>query len=91
MPRAEVSAALGHPVQTYQKDGKDVEVYQVDPEGRNPGTKVAVNTFNGAADVLTLGMWEVVATPAELLSQHKLTNYVVTYSRDQKVESIEAQ
>lgn len=91
MARADVSAAMGKPVQTYQKDGKDVEVFQVDPDGRLAGTKVAVNTFNAAADIFTLGMWEVVATPAELLSQHKLTNYVVTYSTDQKVMSIETQ
>jgi hypothetical protein len=87
-PRYQVAAALGKPVESYVKEGKEVDVFQADPNGRNKGTKAAVDAFNGAADVLTIGMWEVVATPAELLTKHKLTTYVVTYAPDQTVESI---
>jgi hypothetical protein len=89
-PRYDVTAALGKPTQSYQKDGHDVDVFQVDPKGRYTGTKVAVNTFNTAADIFSLGLWEVVATPAEMLTKHKLTTYVVTYTSDQTVASIEA-
>jgi hypothetical protein len=89
-PRYDVTAALGKPVESYVKDGKQIDVFQVDPNGRYKGTKAAVDAFNGVADVLTIGMWEVVATPAELLTKHKLTTYVVTYSSDETVESITA-
>jgi hypothetical protein len=84
------AAALGKPVQSYKKDGKDVDVFQADPNGRYGGTKAAVTSFNAVADVLSIGMWEAVATPAELLTKHKLTTYVVTYTADQTVESIDA-
>jgi|GEM_PF-2721212 hypothetical protein len=88
-PRYQVTAVFGKPLESYQKDGQDVDVFQADPDGRLVGTKIVVNTFNTAADVLTLGLWEVVATPAEMLTKHKLTTYVVTYSSQQAVASIE--
>ncbi len=89
-PRYQVTAVFGKPLQSYQVGGKDIDIFQADPNGRHVGTKIAVNTFNTAADVLTIGLWEVVATPAEMLTKHKLTTYVVTYDANQKVESIEA-
>jgi len=79
---------MGRPLVSYQQDGKDVDVFQADPDGRYKGTKAAVTTFNAVADVFTICMWEAVATPAEMLTQHKLTTYVVTYGPDEKVESI---
>jgi hypothetical protein len=85
-PRYQVTAVFGKPLETYKKDGKDVDIFQADPNGRNVATKIVVNTFNTAADVLTIGLWEVVATPAEMLTKHKLTTYLVTYTPDQKVE-----
>ena len=89
-PRYIAAAVLGKPIQTYTKDGKDVDVFQADPKGRYTGTKVGVSIFNSVADIFSLGMWEAVATPAELLTKHKLTTYVVTYAADQTVDSIEA-
>jgi outer membrane protein assembly factor BamE (lipoprotein component of BamABCDE complex) len=88
-PRYDVTAALGKPIESYKHDGKDIDVFQADPNGRYAGTKTAVTAFNTVADVFTIGMWEVVATPAEMLTKHKLTTYVVTYAPDQTVESIE--
>jgi len=90
IPRCDVTAALGKPIESYKHDGKDIDVFQADPNGRYAGTKTAVTTFNTVADICTIGMWEVVATPAEMLTKHKLTTYVVTYASDQTVESIEA-
>lgn len=87
-PRYDVTAVFGQPIESYHLNGKDVDVFQADPNGRNAGTKVAVNSFNVVADVLTIGMWEAVATPAELLTRHKLTTYVVTYTAQETVESI---
>ncbi|MGD0289526.1 MAG: hypothetical protein ABSC63_07735 [Candidatus Binataceae bacterium] len=89
-PRYDVMAAFGKPIESYKQDGKDVDVFQADPNGRYAGTKTAVTTFNTVADIFTIGMWEAVATPAEMLTKHKLTTYVVTYAPDQTVESIEA-
>ena len=88
-PRQIAAAVFGRPLQTYQKDGKDVDVFQADPNGRYGGTKAAITSFNAVADVLSIGMWEAVASPAEFFTRHKLTTYVVTYGKDQSVESIE--
>lgn len=88
--RSDIVAALGAPVQTYKNGAKDVDVFALDPEGRAPGTKVAVGSFNLVADVLTIGLWEIVATPAELASQHNLTHYIVTYGNDDAVESVQS-
>jgi hypothetical protein len=70
-PRYIAAAVLGKPIQTYTKGGKDVDVFQADPKGRYTGTKVGVSIFNSVADIFSLGMWEAVATPGELLTKHK--------------------
>jgi len=88
-PRYQVTAVFGKPVESYTKDGKDVDIFQADPNGRYAGTKTAVTTFNTVADIFSIGMWEAVATPAELLTKHKLTTYMVAYAPDQTVASIE--
>jgi len=88
--RYDVTAALGKPIESYKNEGKDIDVFQADPDGRYPVTKTAVTTFNTVADIFTIGMWEAVAIPAEMLTKHKLTTYVVTYAPDQTVQSIEA-
>jgi hypothetical protein len=88
-PRYQVTAAFGKPIESYKKDGNDVDVFQADPKGRYAGTKTAVTTFNTVADIFSIGMWKAVATPAEMLTKHKLTTYVVTYAPDQTVASIE--
>ncbi len=87
-PRYDVAGIMGRPLVSYKQDGKDVDVFQADPNGRYQGTKAAVTTFNAVADAFTICMWEAVATPAEMLTQHKLTTYVVTYGPDERVESI---
>jgi len=89
MERYEVTALLGKPADSYKKDGMEVDVFLIDPNGRYLMTKVAVNTFDVAADVFTLGMWEAVATPAEMLTTHKNTTYMITYNASEKVASID--
>ncbi len=83
-------ADLGRPIESYKDDGKDVDVFQADPNGRYAGTKTAIITFDTVADIFTIGMWEAVATPAEMLTKHKLKTYVVTYEPDQTVDSVKA-
>ena len=58
--RADLVAALGTPVQSYKTGDKDVDVFKLDPNGRAPGTKVAIGAFNVAADAVTLRRWVAV-------------------------------
>jgi len=39
--------------------------------------------------VLTLGLWEAVGTPLELASQDKFTTYIIVYSAQNKVATVE--
>lgn len=86
--RTMVVSELGLPEQSVEKEGKRIDTYRVDPNAETQGTKVAVTSFHFMADALTLGAWEVVGTPFELASKHKLTTYEITYSADDKIESV---
>jgi hypothetical protein len=86
--RTMVVSELGLPEQSIQKDGKRVDTYRLDPNAETQGTKVAVTSFHFVADTLTLGMWEAIGTPFELASEHKPLTYEITYSADDKVETV---
>jgi len=42
----------------------------------------------GVADVFTLGLWEVVGTPAEAIFSAKDMAIKVTYDKDEKVKDV---
>jgi hypothetical protein len=44
--------------------------------------------FHAGADVVTLGLWEVVGTPSEMLLKKKKTTFVTTYDESERVTSI---
>lgn len=84
--RSDVEAALGSPVgvQTLP-DGDTTCRYQYEVgNDPSPGRALA----HGAMDVLTLGLWEVVGTPVELV-QGKTYELAVTYGPDGKAKAIE--
>ena len=89
--RATIDSTCGQPdVVTNLDSGKTKAIYKIDPNAVRAGTKAAEVGGNVVADVLTLGLWEIVSTPIEVASQDKITNYIVTYGSDQKVETVEA-
>lgn len=87
--RPEVIDTLGDPLYSQTNAGSTVDVYVLDANGRRLITKVGLTTFNLAADVFTFGLWEAVGTPAEAYTEHRLTPYVITYSSNLEVESVE--
>ncbi len=88
--RAKIEATLGAPnVQMGLPDGRTRVVYKIDPNAADATLKGAATGFNFAADVLTIGLWEIVATPVELASADKITNYLITYGTDNRVETLE--
>ncbi len=44
--------------------------------------------FHGAADVLTLGLWEVVGTPTEATFDGNKMAFEVTYDESDKAEKV---
>ena len=66
IPRDVVIAKLGVPISsTKNEDGTRTDIYEF-YAGSAKGWKVGRATFNAVADVFTVGLWEVVATPTEM-------------------------
>ena len=83
--RSDVIAELGAPVLTEEEDGKKKDIF-VFTQGYSTGNKTARALFHGAADVFSLGLWEVVGTPAEAVANGREMKAEVIYDADDKVE-----
>lgn len=67
MHRDTVVAQLGAPTSsTEHPDGTRTDVYEF-YEGSATGWKVGRATFHAVADVFTLGLWEIIGTPTEMV------------------------
>jgi len=86
-PRSLLLAEFGQPVATETKDGKRVDVFSF-TQGYSKGAKAGRALFHGAADVFTLGLWEVFATPTEGIFDGKKLAFEVTYDASDKVEKV---
>jgi hypothetical protein len=87
VPRNLLLAELGQPVATETKDGRRVEVFSF-VQGYRKGVKVARTIGHGAADVMTLGLWEVVGTPTEAtLTGHRVA-YEGTYDASDRIDRV---
>ena len=85
--RSRVLAEFGQPVATETRDGKTVDIFKF-VQGYSDGSKAGRALFHGAADVLTLGLWEVVGTPIESIADGDEIQIEVIYDLDQNVESV---
>jgi hypothetical protein len=86
-PRTLLLAEFGQPVASEMREGKRVDVFSF-VQGYSQGAKSGRAFFHGAADVLTLGLWEVVGTPAESAMSGDKLIYEVTYDESDKVEKV---
>ena len=65
LPRDHIIAKLGPPRSSMtHQDGTRTETYEF-YEGSGEGWKVGRGIFHLGADIVSLGLWEVIATPAE--------------------------
>ncbi len=87
MPRDSIMAEFGAPINTDTKDGKKVDVYRF-RQGYSQGEKAVRAVGHGTADVFTLGLWEVIGTPAEATFNGKDMAVKVAYDKDDKVENV---
>ena len=87
IPRNLVLAELGQPIATESKNGKRVEVYSF-VQGYAKAARVGRSIAHGAADVLTLGLWEAVGTPTEAAFDGTRVAYEVTYDSSDRVELV---
>jgi hypothetical protein len=68
-----VHTELGTPVWSGKENDTDVEIYRF-TQGYSKGAKAGRAVFHAAADVMTIGLWEVVGTPIEAtVNGHRMT------------------
>jgi len=85
-PRSLVIAELGPPVTTEKEEGKRTDIFTFH-KGSDKGWKIGRAVFHGAADVVTLGLWELVGTPTEVLAKGDRVTATVNYDEKDRVES----
>jgi hypothetical protein len=86
-PRSYVIAELGTPSWSGEKDGEAIDLFAF-RQGYSKGAKIGRAFFHGAADVVTAGLWEVVATPIETLADGTAMKVEVTYDTGERVKLV---
>lgn len=86
-PRDMLVAEFGSPATSEVRDGKKSEIFKF-VQGYSSGAKAGRAFFHGAADVMTLGLWEVVGTPTELVFSGDEMAYEVTYDDKDKIDQV---
>lgn len=88
--RMQIENTFGSPDMTASlNDGESKVIYKIDPNAHKEGTRNAAVAGHVVADVLTLGLWEIVGTPLELAAQDEFTTYIIVYDENNKIKSVE--
>lgn len=87
-PRSTVLSTLGLPEKSEQLEGKRSDTYRIYPDAPSEQTNKNITVAYWIADSATLGLWEVIGTPIELATTSKPVTYVITYSANDRVESV---
>jgi hypothetical protein len=85
--RNAVIAELGTPVQTTTRSGVKVDLFTF-VQGYSGVEKGGRAVLHGAADVFTLGLWEVVGTPIEGYNNGTKVSIEVTYDKADRVVQV---
>jgi hypothetical protein len=88
VPRPVVLAEMGLPAGYEDRNGVRSEVYKF-KQGYSQQAKISRAVLHGTADVLTFGLWEAVGTPTEYYFSGTDTIVLVTYNRNDRVETVE--
>jgi len=70
------------------RNGVRSEVYKF-KQGYSQPARISRAVLHGTADILTFGLWEAVGTPTEYVFSGTETIVLVTYNRDERVETVE--
>ena len=88
VPRPVVLAEMGLPTSYEDRNGVRSEVYKF-KQGYSQPARISRAVLHGTADILTFGLWEAVGTPTEYVFSGTETIVLVTYNRDDRVETVE--
>ncbi len=82
--RGIVLAELGQPTATEMQNGTRVDIFSF-VQGYDKVNKGVRTAGHAVADVFTLGLWEVVGTPTEMIFDGDKVAYQVKYNRSDEV------
>ncbi len=88
-PRAMLLAEFGLPAISEVRVGRKYEIFKF-VNGYSAGAKAGRAVFHGTADVLTLGLWEVVGTPTEGIFSGDEMAFQVRYDSDERIDEVVA-
>ena len=83
-----VLAEMGLPAGYEDRNGVRSEVYKF-KQGYSQPARISRAVLHGTADILRFGLWEAVGTPTEYVFSGTKTIVLVTYNRDERVETVE--
>lgn len=86
-PRDEVIAELGAPIHSDGPVTARRDVFSF-VQGYSKGNKTARATMHTVASGMTLGLWEVIGTPAESIADGTEVTARVSYDRKQRVSQV---
>ena len=89
VPRVLLISEFGPPVLSEFKDGRKYELFKF-VQGYSTGAKVGRALFHGAADVVTIGLWEIVGTPTEITFSGDEMAFQVRYDENDIVDEVRA-
>ena len=85
--RSLILAEFGHPITTEKTEEGRTDVYKF-TQGYSSGAKAGRAMAHGAADVLTLGLWEVIGTPTEAAFDGREMAVEIQYDKDDFVKAV---
>ena len=86
-PRSLLLAEFGLPTVSEVRDEKKFEIYRF-VDGYSAGAKAGRAVFHGAADVFTLGLWEIIGTPTEGVFDGNEMAYEVSYDENDRIDQV---
>jgi hypothetical protein len=86
-PRSDVLKEFGEPAQTGAWEGKRVDTFKF-KEGQRGNVKYGRAALHAGMDLITFGIWEVFATPAEIMGIQPDIVIDVTYDEVDRVEFV---
>ena len=85
--RGRVISELGAPLSSGEQEDKRVDIYSF-TQGYATETKAGRALFHIAADIFTLFIWELIATPTEIIMDGSDRSYKVTYDKKDSIEKV---
>lgn len=86
-PRDELIAEFGAPYISEKNDGKQVEMFLF-VQGYSKSVKTGRVILHSVADVMTLGLWEIVGIPTEMVFNGNKMAFHVSYDANDHVDEV---